>query len=52
LTDPHAHAQVTHTAASAVAGLAAALMGTPADVIKARMMNQPLDSMGRGVFYR
>jgi solute carrier family 25 uncoupling protein 27 len=44
--------QVTHTVASICAGLAAALMGTPADVIKARIMNQPVDSAGRGLFYR
>jgi len=27
-------------------------MGTPADVVKARMMNQPVDDRGRGVYYR
>ena len=44
--------QVTHTVASTCAGLAAALLGTPADVIKARMMNQGLNSMGQDAFYR
>ena len=33
---------------SIVAALTAATMGTPADVIKTRVMNQPLDSHGLG----
>ena len=32
---------------SAASGLVAALVGTPADVIKTRIMNQPVDSNGR-----
>ena len=27
-------------------------MGTPADVVKARIMNQPTDSAGRGLVYK
>lgn len=27
-------------------------MGTPADVVKARMMNQPTDQNGRGLLYK
>ena len=41
----------THGLSSACAGLAAASLGTPADVIKARVMNQPLDAEGRGLKY-
>lgn len=33
---------------SVAAALTAAAMGTPADVIKTRIMNQPLDDNGRG----
>ncbi|KAJ8953924.1 hypothetical protein NQ318_019164 [Aromia moschata] len=40
-----------HIIASTSAGLVAALMGTPADVIKTRIMNQPLDDKGRGLLY-
>lgn len=43
---------VTHGVASGCAGLAAAVMGTPADVVKARVMNQPLDANGRGLYYK
>ncbi|XP_023322181.1 mitochondrial uncoupling protein 4 isoform X2 [Eurytemora carolleeae] len=43
---------VTHSLSSLAAGLSAAVMGTPADVVKARMMNQPVDDRGRGVYYR
>ena len=41
----------THGLSSACAGLAAASLGTPADVVKARVMNQPLDAEGRGLKY-
>jgi len=41
-----------HAMSSAVAGLVAATMGAPADVIKTRFMNQPLDDAGRGVYYK
>ena len=32
--------------------LVGAIMGTPADVVKARMMNQPTDQNGRGLLYK
>ena len=41
----------THGVSSACAGLAAATLGTPADVVKARVMNQPLDTAGAGRYY-
>lgn len=43
---------LTHCLSSGCAGLVGAVMGTPADVVKARMMNQPTDSRGRGTLYR
>jgi len=43
---------LTHCLSSACAGLVGAIMGTPADVVKARMMNQPIDSNGRGLIYK
>lgn len=33
------------------AGLVSAILGTPADVIKTRMMNQPLGPDGKGLYY-
>ena len=42
---------LTHGLSSLMAGLAAATLGTPADVIKARVMNQPVDQRGRGLTY-
>lgn len=36
-----------HVMSSICAGLVAATMGTPADVIKTRIMNQPTDASGR-----
>lgn len=36
-----------HVMSSICAGLVAATMGTPADVVKTRIMNQPTDEMGR-----
>ena len=42
---------LTHGMSSLCAGLAAASLGTPADVVKARVMNQPLDAGGRGQLY-
>lgn len=36
-----------HTLASSAAGLVAAGLGTPADVVKTRVMNQPVDGSGR-----
>jgi hypothetical protein len=37
----------THVCASVASGLTAALVSTPADVVKTRIMNQPVDSTGR-----
>lgn len=36
-----------HIMSSICAGLVAAIMGTPADVVKTRIMNQPTDVNGR-----
>lgn len=38
---------VTHAISSAGAGFAAAIVSTPADVVKTRIMNQPYDKAGR-----
>lgn len=38
-----------HVMSSICAGLVAAVMGTPADVVKTRVMNQPTDKAGRFV---
>ena len=43
---------LTHTMSSACAGLVGAIMGTPADVVKARIMNQPTNEKGRGLVYK
>ncbi|XP_044253546.1 mitochondrial uncoupling protein 4 [Tribolium madens] len=43
---------LVHCLASSMAGLVAALMGTPADVIKTRVMNQPMDEHGKGLLYK
>uniref|UniRef100_A0ABK8FSY3 Mitochondrial uncoupling protein 4 n=2 Tax=gambiae species complex TaxID=44542 RepID=A0ABK8FSY3_ANOGA len=43
---------VVHIMSSICAGLVAATMGTPADVVKTRIMNQPTDSSGRGLLYK
>ncbi|XP_069691116.1 mitochondrial uncoupling protein 4 [Periplaneta americana] len=48
LTDNH----LTHILSSICAGLVAATMGTPADVVKTRIMNQPTDSKGNGLIYK
>ncbi|KAF4794344.1 Mitochondrial uncoupling protein 3 [Turdus rufiventris] len=37
---------VTHSVSSICSGLVAAVLGTPADVIKTRIMNQPRDNQG------
>jgi solute carrier family 25 uncoupling protein 27 len=42
---------ITHSLSSAVSGLVSAILGTPADVMKTRMMNQPYVN-GRGTIYR
>ncbi|KNC27016.1 hypothetical protein FF38_02327 [Lucilia cuprina] len=41
-----------HVLASICAGFVAAIMGTPADVVKTRIMNQPTDDKGRGLLYK
>ncbi|XP_013116165.1 mitochondrial uncoupling protein 4 [Stomoxys calcitrans] len=41
-----------HVLASVCAGFVAAFLGTPADVVKTRVMNQPTDEKGRGLLYR
>uniref|UniRef100_A0A8C5IRM5 Solute carrier family 25 member 27 n=1 Tax=Junco hyemalis TaxID=40217 RepID=A0A8C5IRM5_JUNHY len=38
---------VTHSVSSVFSGLVAAVLGTPADVVKTRIMNQPRDKQGR-----
>lgn len=43
---------LTHCMASGCAGLVGAIMGTPADVVKARIMNQPTDKFGKGLIYK
>uniref|UniRef100_T1IN06 Mitochondrial uncoupling protein 4 n=1 Tax=Strigamia maritima TaxID=126957 RepID=T1IN06_STRMM len=43
---------VTHTLSSAASGLVAATVGTPADVIKTRIMNQSTDHTGKGLLYK
>lgn len=43
---------LTHMLSSSCSGLVAATLGTPADVVKTRIMNQPTDSNGRGLFYK
>merc|ERR1719507_2565911 len=43
---------LTHCLSSACAGLVSAIMGTPADVVKARVMNQPMDANGKGLLYK
>ncbi|KAJ1149177.1 hypothetical protein NDU88_001994 [Pleurodeles waltl] len=43
---------VCHSIASGCSGVVAAILGTPADVIKTRIMNQPRDKHGRGLLYR
>ncbi|XP_023174943.1 mitochondrial uncoupling protein 4C [Drosophila hydei] len=39
-------------ASSMVAGLVASVLSNPADVIKSRMMNQPTDEKGKGLYYK
>ncbi|CAH1113566.1 unnamed protein product [Psylliodes chrysocephalus] len=42
---------ILHILSSSCAGFVAAAMGTPADVIKTRVMNQPMDDRGKGTLY-
>jgi len=37
---------------SMCAGLTASVLSTPADVIKSRMMNQPVDESGKNLYYK
>ncbi|KAL4709914.1 hypothetical protein ACJJTC_003877 [Scirpophaga incertulas] len=41
-----------HAASAVSAGFMAAVLGTPADVMKTRLMNQPVGPDGRGTLYR
>ncbi|XP_072495829.1 mitochondrial uncoupling protein 4 [Notamacropus eugenii] len=43
---------MTHSLASISSGLVSCLLGTPADVIKSRVMNQPTDKKGKGLLYK
>ncbi|XP_037301685.1 mitochondrial uncoupling protein 4-like, partial [Manduca sexta] len=43
---------LVHAAAAFTAGFVAAVLGTPADVMKTRLMNQPVGPDGRGTLYR
>ena len=43
---------VCHGLSSAASGLVAATLGTPADVVKTRIMNQPRDKNNRGLYYK
>lgn len=43
---------LVHALAAFAAGFVAAVMGTPADVLKTRLMNQPVGPDGRGTLYR
>jgi len=40
-----------HVLSSLMAGFVASLMGTPADVVKTRVMNQPTEN-GKGIYYK
>jgi hypothetical protein len=42
----------THFCASVAAGFLAAAVTSPVDVIKTRIMNQPVDNVGKGLLYR
>lgn len=43
---------LVHATAAFTAGFVAAVLGTPADVMKTRLMNQPVGPDGRGTLYR
>ncbi|CAH1739025.1 hypothetical protein AGLY_006979 [Aphis glycines] len=47
---PDSH--LLHCLSSICAGLVAATLGTPADVVKTRVMNQPTDKNGIGLIYK
>ncbi|XP_064506801.1 mitochondrial uncoupling protein 4 isoform X4 [Pseudopipra pipra] len=52
LNTPLVDNSVTHSVSSVCSGLVAAVLGTPADVVKTRIMNQPRDKQGRGLLYK
>ncbi|XP_008498061.2 mitochondrial uncoupling protein 4 [Calypte anna] len=52
LNTPLVDSSVTQSVASCCSGLVAAVLGTPADVVKTRIMNQPRDAQGRGLLYK
>ncbi|NXR32182.1 UCP4 protein, partial [Zosterops hypoxanthus] len=52
LNTPLVDNSVTHSVSSVCSGLVAAVLGTPADVVKTRIMNQPRDKEGRGLLYK
>ncbi|CAH1112388.1 unnamed protein product [Psylliodes chrysocephalus] len=41
-----------HSLASFIAGLASTILSNPSDVIKSRIMNQPVDMHGKGLSYK
>ncbi|XP_044529625.1 mitochondrial uncoupling protein 4 [Gracilinanus agilis] len=41
-----------HITGSTCSGLVTSILGTPADVIKSRLMNQPTDKNGKGLLYK
>jgi solute carrier family 25 uncoupling protein 27 len=43
---------IAHFAASFMAGFVATSCSSPIDVVKTRIMNQPIDSTGRGLYYK
>ena len=46
-----ADGRLLYFTASMCAGLVSAILGTPADVVKTRMMNQPRCDAGKGLYY-
>lgn len=51
LTLGMADGRLLYFTASMCAGLVSAILGTPADVVKTRMMNQPRCDAGKGLYY-
>jgi hypothetical protein len=45
------NSKVTHFAASTMAGFLCTIASSPLDVMKSRVMNQPVDAAGRGLTY-
>jgi len=46
------HGFSVHLASSMMAGLIASVLSVPVDVVKTRVLSQPIDSNGRGIIYR